>query len=121
VISYLEPLPVNDDPNAPLFPSLYGKESGSYGGLSNAFARLMEKAGIRPPMGVAKNGKGRQFRALGYHSLRHSFISRLANAQVPADVRKEIVGHSSDDIHRRYTHLSLALQEKAIGRLSSVL
>ena len=121
VMSYLESLRVNDDPKAPLFPSLYGRESGSYGGLSNAFSRLMENAGVRPPMGVAKNGKGRQFRALGYHSLRHSFISRLANAQVPADVRKEIVGHSSDDIHRRYTHLSLALQEKAIGGLSSVL
>jgi len=118
---YLELLPTGDDPKAPLFPSLYGKESGSYGGLSNAFSRLMDEAGVKSPLGEAKTGKGRRFRELSYHSLRHSFISRLANAEVPADIRKQIVGHSSDDIHRRYTHLDLGLQQKAIEKLASVL
>jgi integrase len=81
----------------------------------------MDKAGITVPVGVEKEGKGRQFRALGFHSLRHSFISRLANSEVSADVRQEMVGHSSDEIHRRYTHLDLSLQQKAIGQLSSIL
>jgi hypothetical protein len=36
-------------------------------------------------------------------------------------VRKQIVGHSSDEIHRRYTHQDLSLQRKAIGQLPSVL
>jgi integrase len=34
--------------------------------------------------------------------LRHSFISRLANSEVPTDVRKQIVGHSSDDIRAKH-------------------
>jgi integrase len=79
LVTYFESLPVSDDPNAPLFPSLYRKTSGSHGGLSNGFSRLMKLAGIRTPLGPEKRGKGRQFKALGFHSLRHSFISRLAN------------------------------------------
>jgi integrase len=121
IISYLDALPTNDNPTAPLFPSLHGKPSGSHGGLSNAFNRLMQAAQIRIPVGVKKEGKGRQFRALGFHSLRHSFVSRLANAEVSADVRKQIVGHSSDEIHQRYVHLELTLQENALGKLDSVL
>ena len=85
------------------------------------FRRLMDKAGIRVPHGAVKIGKGRQFRALGYHSLRHSFVSRLANLEVLPDVRKQLAGHSSDEIHRRYVHLDLSLQAKAIGKLPSVL
>jgi integrase len=100
---------------------LYGKSSGSHSGLSNIFSRLMKKANIPIPLGAPKEGRGHRFRALGFHSLRHSFVSRLANSEVNADVRKAIVGHSSDEIHRRYTHLELALQQKAIGRLPSVL
>ena len=73
--AYFKSLPTSDDPKAPVFPSLYGKKSGSHGGLSNAFNRLMELAGIRVPLGSEKRGKGRRFKALGFHSLRHSFIS----------------------------------------------
>src|SRR5260221_12746909 len=81
----------------------------------------MEVAGIRDPLGYEKEEKGRRFKALGFNNLRDSFISRLANAEVPADVRKQLVGHSSDDIHRRYVHLDLSLQTKAIAGLSSLL
>jgi integrase len=121
VVTYLDLLPVTDVAGQKLFPTMTGRRSGSYGGLSNAFSALMNKAGIAVPVGVEKKGKGRQFRALGFHSLRHSFISRLANKEISADVRKELVGHSSDEIHRRYTHLDLSLQRKAIGQLSSIL
>jgi integrase len=100
---------------------LHGKPSGSHGGLSNAFNRLMQVSQIRVPVGLKKEGKGRQFRALGFHSLRHSFVSRLANAEVSADVRKQIVGHSSDEIHQRYVHLELALQKSALSKLNSIL
>jgi integrase len=120
LVTYFESRPASDDPNAPIFPSLYRKSPGSHGGLSNAFGRLMHLAGIRAPLGPEKHGKGRQFKALGFHSLRHSFISTLANSEVPADVRKQIVGHSSEDIHRRYVHLDLLLQEKAIANLPSL-
>ena len=121
LVAYLESLPTTDDPQAPLFPSLFGKPSGSHGGLSNSFNRLMAKTGIRAPLGKEKNGKGRRFRALGFHSLRHTFISKLANAEISPDVRKEITGHSSDEIHRRYVHLELAAQQRAIAKIPTLL
>ena len=121
VIAYLEKLPASDDPAAPLFPSLYGKPSGSHGGLSNAFGRLMGAARVRSPRGADKQGKGRRFSALSFHSLRHTLISNLANADISADVRKEIAGHSSDEIHRRYVHLDTSTQRRAIERVGSLL
>lgn len=68
---WLETLPAGDTPDAPLFPTLHGKPSGSHGGLSNAFSRVMDRARIRQPStgGGARTGKGRQFRALGFHFL----------------------------------------------------
>ena len=56
----------------------------------------MEKAEVRSDRGVEKSGKGRQFKTLGFHSLRHTFVSELANADVPADVRRQISGHSDE-------------------------
>jgi hypothetical protein len=49
--AYFKSLPTSDDRKAPVFQSLYVKKSGSHGGLSNAFNRLMELAGIRVPLG----------------------------------------------------------------------
>ncbi len=62
-------------------------------------------------------GKGRRFKALGFHSFRHTLISNLANADVPAEVRKEIAGHTSDDVHRRYVHLDLRPQRNAVAMM----
>lgn len=121
LVKWCERLPAGDKPDAPLFPSLHGRKSGSAGGLSNSFTRLMEGAGVYAPLGVEKKGKGRRFRALGFHSLRHSFISRLLNSDVLPDVRQELAGHTSDEAHRRYCHLDLATQRRAIGKLASVM
>jgi len=118
---YLESLPVSDDPGQALFTNLCGRASGGAGGLSTEFAEFMTKAGIRVPVGAKKIGQGRQFRKLGFHSFRHTFISNLANAEISQDLRKIMVGHASDDIHDRYTHLDLSLQAAAIAKLPSLL
>ena len=121
LIKYFSELPAGDDPHQALFPSLSGLKSGSHGGLSNRFGALMRNAGIDAEPGDTKSGKGRQFMALSFHSLRHTFISNLANAGVSQDVRKQMSGHSSDEIHRRYTHLDVSTQKQAIEQLQSVL
>ena len=92
LVTYFESLPASDDPNAPIFPCLYRKSPGSHGGLSNAFGRLMHLAGIRAPLGPEKQGKGRQFKALGFHSLRHSFISTLANLKCRQTCANKLLG-----------------------------
>jgi integrase len=110
LIGYLETLPVNDDPISFLLPSLIDQCTGGERGYSKTFSRLMEEAVVRGPAGSAKGGQGRRFNPLTFHSLRHTFISKLANLEVSSYLRKELVGHSSDAIHDRYKHLSFDLQ-----------
>lgn len=113
---YFKTLPVPMKKDAPLFPSLHGKKSGSAGGLSNAFSRLLEKAGIDREQGEERKGKGRRFSALSFHSLRHTMISRLANSDAPEAVTKAMSGHSTDEAHRRYVHLDTEAQSRVVAK-----
>jgi integrase len=118
LVTYLEDvLPDSDEPRSPIFPDLCGVTTAGSSGLSDTFSRLVTRAGIVAPASVEKDGKGRRVRRLTFHSLRHSFVSQLANLEVGPDLRKELVGHSSDSIHERYTHLSFDLQRMAISKL----
>jgi integrase len=55
-----------------------------------------------------------------FHDLRHTFNSRLVEAGVIADVRKELMGHShGGDVHSLYTHVELPLLQDAIARLEA--
>jgi Phage integrase family len=42
-----------------------------------------------------------------FHSLRHSFKSAMANADVPLEIRQKLTGHASQDMNKHYTHLEL--------------
>ncbi len=53
--------------------------------------RTCEKAGLRK---------------IGWHTLRHTFASRLASLGAPIISIKELLGHSSIEITMRYAHLS---------------
>ena len=52
--------------------------------------------------------KGRNVSALSFHSLRHSFTSAMANANVPAEIRQKLTGHADSKSHATYTHHELA-------------
>jgi integrase len=117
VEAHLLSLPSTDDPIEKLCPTLAAKSTGGNRGLSRMFQRVMAAADIHSDRGVEKKGKGRQFKTLGFHSLRHTFVSELANADVPADVRRQISGHSDEKIHERYTHLGLETKRRALAHL----
>jgi integrase len=71
---YMMKLPMDDNPKAPVFPTLYGKTSAGKSGLSMAFGRVMEKAGVEQGTIREKGeGVGRKVSARSFHSLRHSF------------------------------------------------
>lgn len=115
--AHLLTLPSSDNPYALLCPTLAAKGTGGNRGLSSMFQRIMANADVHGDRGVAKTGKGRQFKTLGFHSLRHTFVSSLANADVPADVRRKISGHSDEKIHERYTHLDIDAKRRAMSKL----
>lgn len=58
------------------------------------FAEVLQKAGI-----VAKADE-----MLSFHSLRHTFVTRLADAGVAEDVRMRLAGHTNAATHGLYTH-----------------
>jgi len=53
-------------------------------------------------------------------ALRHSFTSGLANAGVSAELRMKLTGHSSEAVHRGYTHHELDVLKSAVSKLPSL-
>jgi integrase len=92
-----------------LFPVLSTRVPGT---LSTTFTRIMASAGI--PRDIIEAGDVVKRRS--FHSLRHSFASWLAEADIHADVRQKLTGHSSSKIHARYSHHDGAL-DRAVGTL----
>jgi integrase len=119
--SYLQSLPAGDDPKQTIFPTLSRLPVGSAKGLSALFSQLMAKAGVFSQLGRAKSGRGRVFKQLSFHSLRHAFASRLANAEVGHDVRQQMGGWSSGQIADKYVHMDLSLQRAAVAKMPSLL
>ena len=103
-----------DDPNAPIMPSLAGKGTGGAYGLSKSFASIMEKAMIDPQPIKNGVGKARTKNRLSFHSLRHSFNSILANKDVSGEIRQKLTGHTSDAMNKKYTHLELETLRQAV-------
>jgi integrase len=98
-----------------LCPKLAIKGTGGKHGLSEAFKRIVVRAGIDP---MVVEGKGiRKFTKRTFHSLRHSFNSVLANAGVADEVRMKLTGHSSKAMNTRYTHLQVATLKNAVTTL----
>ncbi len=117
LVEFFNSLPVRGIGAAPLFPSLYGKTTVGSGGLSLTFEELMRKAGVkRREQTKDVKGKGRKFYALGFHSLRHTCVSQMANNGVDRELRMQTVGHTSD-VHDQYTHPAIERQREALNKL----
>jgi len=67
-----------------------------------------------------KNSKGRKVFSLGFHSLRHSCTSLMANIGVSQEIRKKLVGHKSN-VHERYTHFENETYRKALKDFPTLL
>jgi integrase len=101
---------------APVFPALAGKRIGGAGGLSVQFRHIVAAAGITGRV-VTREGKGRTTNSKTFHALRHSFISQLANAGVPPEIRQKLAGHASLSAHQIYTHHEIEALRCAIEKL----
>ena len=76
----------------------------------------MKKAGIISRT-VERKGEGRTTFSKGFHSLRHTFITGLANAGIPADIRQKLAGHADAKTHAGYTHHENEIFREAIKKL----
>jgi integrase len=106
---YLISKPSSDSAKAPVFPTLHGKPGSGNSGLSTAFRRIMDRAGIEAGLIRERSGEaGRSLSALSFHCLRHSFNQELKRAGVPQEDRMKLTGHASEAMNAVYTHEDLA-------------
>jgi integrase len=114
---YLMTLEFKEEKQAFISPLLAGKSTSGKSGLSGAFKRLMETAGIDPE---SIDGKGkRKVSAKTFHSLRHTFNSMLANSGVSQENRMKLIGHASEQINDQYTHVQIETLRRDIENLPS--
>ena len=119
VEAFLLKHPTGASDGSPLFPSLANLSTAGKSGASMAFRRIMERASVGA--GVARRAKeggaGRNVSARSFHSLRHSFVTGLAHANVSVELRQKLAGHTSEEQSLHYTHPQFAALRAAIEKL----
>ena len=76
---------------------------------------LIKSCGIQTTRAI--EGRNVSQIEVGFHSLRHSFVSLCRAAGAPLSVVEAIVGHSSPAMTQHYTHTGEAAARLAIGSL----
>ena len=94
------------------FPEIKAQKTSN---ISNQFHAIRQRAGVAKEIELPGDMKASR----SFHSLRHTFASWLAEADIHADVRQKLTGHSSSKIHARYTHHDEAL-DRAVGSLPAL-
>lgn len=97
-----------------------GKKSGT---LSNQFSDLLFKAGLIESKAARRSqGKGRNAKrapiALGFHCLRYTTATLLHENGAPQSIAQEIIGHSSEAVHRIYVKPRLEPIRHELEKLS---
>jgi integrase len=113
VLKHLES--IAGDKGGKVSPALAAVRVPGRNGLSLQFLDIVKAAGL--DSGETENAKGRKFSSRSFHSLRHGFISAMANAGVAPELRQKLAGHRSKDVHSKYTHLERETMRKAIRRI----
>ncbi|MEI6078859.1 MAG: tyrosine-type recombinase/integrase [Verrucomicrobiota bacterium] len=109
-----------DNNEGPICPTLAKRKvSGKYG-LSIQFHKIMAEAKIKQETIAATGDAGHEFNKFTFHSLRHSFISEMANAGIAPDVRQLLAGHSDDRSHAVYTHTQIDTLRAAVKKLPNI-
>jgi integrase len=90
--------------------------------VTDMVQRHFVTCGIRPhKRGTGGEGEKRAVVEVGFHSLRHTFVSLCRESNAPLAVVESIVGHSSPAMTRHYTHVGELAAGKAVAMLPSVM
>jgi integrase len=105
------------DTAGPITPKLAGQSIDGRSGLSRQFLNIVNEAGLGAPEGKKLEGNRRRFTAKTFHSLRHGFVSAMANEGVSKELRMKLAGHTSEDVATGYTHHEMARLSEAINTI----
>ena len=87
----------------PIMPTLLFIYNRNANGLTKRIQALFQRCGIETQ---TEAGIGQKRVSVGFHSLRHTFVSLCANGGVPLAVVQSIVGHTNTAMTRHYFHVS---------------
>jgi len=104
-----------DGRNGDLFPSIRLQKTTT---ISQTFCRFMRAAQVAQVIELAP-GSPPKIARRSFHSLRHSFTTWLAEADIPSDIRRKLTGHYSESVHGKYTHHDESLS-RAIASLPNL-
>jgi len=107
----------------PVLPGLREVYDESDTNLGRRIQAVFRKAGIETQTDTTqrnKDGTPRKAVDVGFHSLRHTYVSLCANAGVPLAVVQSIVGHTNPAMTRHYFHESDAALRSAAAALPDV-
>jgi len=114
-------------PENPLHPEAHAvvTREGKAGTLSRRFNEILQEAGLVPKKTHKKTGARedcrRTFNELSFHSLRHTNATWLRAVGASESVAREIVGHDSVSVDRRYVHADPRGMREALDKLPNVL
>ena len=87
-----------------LFPSLANRTGAGRNGLSKAFGRIMDRAGIVGKVLRVRGAKGSTVKSLSFHSFRHGAASAVFKNAALKDIARRVTAHSSRGVVDRYLH-----------------
>ncbi len=102
-----------------IMPGMAQKGPGGRHGLSQSFKELMRRAGVNSEP-VERAAGVRTLCRKSFHALRHSFTSALANAGVAPELRMKLTGHTTEAVHRGYTHHEIKTLRDAITKIPTL-
>jgi integrase len=103
-----------------LFPverELYAANAANVTGPMQEF---FQSCGIVTNEAVENGERRRAIVRVGFHSMRHSFVSLCAKAGAPQHVVQRLVGHGSPAMTEHYTHLDDGQKQDAIRALPAL-
>jgi integrase len=102
----------------PDFAARYLREKGS---VSKQIQKHFTDCGIRTlKPGTGPGTDNRAVVEVGFHSLRHTFVSLCREANAPLAVVEAIVGHANPAMTRHYTHIGEAAATTAVAALPDI-
>lgn len=91
------------------------------GELTKRIQRLFEGCGLQTTETPGHKHRRRAVVRVGFHSLRHSFVTMCAKAGTPQPIVQNLVGHSSPAMTAHYTHLDADDTRRAIAGVGTTI
>ncbi len=106
--------------SGPLFPTLSKMRVGGKTGLSLTFRKIIDAAGVKYATKPSHGTHGRVVHEVGFHALRRTFNSNLANAGVSQEIRQKLIGQLSEEVNDRYTIFDQEALRAAVAKLPTL-